>query len=134
MQTALQLQIKIIIILCKAVFAAAPSLHSYPVGSCHLHYHFDGGSAEVPAVAAHHHGAALAVPQVDGGQNTLNVILEVVLLALEHRCFLPQPVGTGPLIVERGGLDRHNRNGARLHPPRQGPSGWTRISQRICPS
>lgn len=89
---------------------------SHPVGSCHLHYHFNGSSAEVAAVAAHHHGTALPVPQVDGGQHALYVVLQVVLLSLEHRGLPPQPVGTGPLVVEGGGLDRHHWDGARLHP------------------
>lgn len=100
-----------------------PSLHSYPIGSCHLHYHLGGSSAEVAAVAAHHHGAALSVPQVDGGQHALDVVLQVVLLGLEHRCLPPQPAGTGPLVVEGGGLNRHHRDGARLHPPRRDPTG-----------
>lgn len=94
-----------------------PSLHSYPIGSCHLHDHLSGGAAEVAAVAAHDHGASLAIPQVDGGQEALDVVLEVVLLALKHRRLPPQPAGAGPLVVEGGGLNRHHRDGARLHPP-----------------
>lgn len=89
----------------------------YPIGSCHLHYHLDGSPAEVAAVAAHHHGAALSVPQVDGGQEALDVVLQVVLLSLKHRSLPPQPVGAGPLVLKGGGLDRHHRDGARLHPP-----------------
>lgn len=102
---------------------SADPLPSYPVGSCHLHDHFGGSSAEVAAVAAHHHGAALSVPQVDGGQQALDVVLQVVLLALEHGRLPPQPVGPGPLVLEGGGLDRHHRDGARLHPPRLEPAG-----------
>lgn len=101
-------------------------LPSYPVGSCHLHYHLGGSSAEVAAVAAHHHGAALSVPQVDGGQHALDVVLQIVLLPLEHRRLPPQPAGTGPLVVEGGGLDRHHRDRARLHPPRRDPTGGRR--------
>ena len=103
-----------------------PPPPSYPVSSCHLHDHLDGSSAEVAAVAAHHHGAALSVPQVDGGQQALDVVLQVVLLALEHRRLPPQPAGAGPLVVEGGGLDRHHRDGARLHPPRREPAGGRR--------
>lgn len=92
------------------------SPYSYPVCSCHLHYHLDGSSAEVAAVAAHHHGATLSVPQVDGGQHALDVVLQVVFLPLEHRSLPPQSIGTGPLVLEGGGLDRHHRDRARLHP------------------
>lgn len=105
------------------------TLPAYPVGSCHLHYHLDGSSAEVAAVAAHHHGAALSVPQVDGGQHTLDVVLQVVLLPLEHCRLPPQPICTGPLVVEGGGLDRHHRDGARLHPPRRIPTGGRRSKE-----
>ncbi len=109
----------------------AASLPSYPVGSCHLHDHLDGSSAEVAAVAAHHHGAALPVPQVDGGQQALDVVLQVVLLPLEHRCLPPQPIGTGPLVVEGGGLDRQHRDGARLHPPSRDPTGGRRSNNQF---
>lgn len=97
--------------------SGAVPLPAYPVGSCHLHDHLGGSPAEVAAVAAHHHGAALPVPQVDGRQQALDVVLQVILLPLEHRCLPPQPVGTGPLVLEGGGLDRHHRDGTRLHPP-----------------
>lgn len=105
------------------------TLSPHPVGSCHLHYHLDGSSAEVTTVTAHHHGAALPVPQVDGGQHTLDVVLQVVLLPLEHRGLPPQSVGTGPLVVEGGGLDRYDRDGVRLHPPRRFPTGGRRSEQ-----
>lgn len=108
---------------------ALPSLPSYPIGSCHLHYHLGGSSAEVAAVAAHHHGAALSVPQVDGGQHALDVVLQVVLLPLKHRCLPPQSIGTGPLVIEGGGLDRQHRNGARLHPPRRDSTGGRRSNK-----
>lgn len=39
---------------------------THPVGGGHLHHDFRGRPAEVPAVAAHYHGAALAITQVDG--------------------------------------------------------------------
>ena len=108
-----------------------PLLPSYPVGSCHLHYQLGGGPAEVAAVAAHHHGAALPVPQVDGGQQALDVVLQVVLLPLEHRRLPPQPAGAGPLVVEGGGLDRHHRDGARLHPPRRDPTRRTAAQRKV---
>lgn len=114
--------------LCGPTVTPLPSspLLPYPIRSCHLHYHLGGGSAEVAAVAAHHHGAALPVPQVDGGQHALDVVLQVVLLPLEHRRLPPQPVGAGPLVLEGGGLDRQHRDGARLHPPSEGAQrgGW----------
>lgn len=100
---------------------SASSPRSYPIGSCHLHYHLGGSSAEVATVAAHHHGAALPVPQVDRGQQALDVVLKVVPPALEHRRFPPQPTGAGPLVLKGGGLDRHHRDGVSLHPPRWDP-------------
>lgn len=45
----------------------------------------------------------------------MDVVLQVVLLPLEHGRLPPQPVGTGPLVLEGGGLDCHHRDGARLH-------------------
>lgn len=109
----------LIIIIFKYLSRIPPHpLHSYPIGSCHLHDHLNGGAAEVAAVAAHDHGASLTVSQVDGGQEALDVVLEVVLLALKQRRLPPQAAGTWPLVVEGGGLDRHHRDGARLHPPR----------------
>jgi len=43
--------------------------------------------------------------------------VQVVLLALEHRRLPAEPVGAGPLVLERRGGDRQHRDGAhRLHP------------------
>lgn len=96
---------------------------SYPVGSGHLNYNLCSCSGEVASIAAHHHRASLAVPQVDGRQYTLDVVLQVVLLALEHSRLPPQPVGTGPLVIKRARLDRYHGNGVRLHPPYKNPPG-----------
>lgn len=93
--------------------ASPPRTHS--IGGCHLDDHLDCPAAQVASVAAHHHGAALPVPEVHGGQDALDVVLQVVLLPLEHGRLPPEPVGTGPLVVEGGSLDRHHRDGARLH-------------------
>lgn len=103
--------------------------HSYPIGSCHLHYHLSGSSAKVAAVAAHHHSAALPIPQVDRGQQALDVVLKVVPPAFEHSRFPPQPTGAGTLVFKGGGLDRHHRDGVRLHPPRWHPKS---VKQGCC--
>ena len=100
-------------------------LRSYPVSSGHLYDHLGGHSAEIAAVAPYHQGTALAVPQVHGGQHALDVVLQVVLLPLEHCRLPPEPIGTGPLVLKRRGLDRQNRDGVCLHPRGEEPEGMT---------
>lgn len=89
---------------------------THPVGCSHLHHDLRGCPAEVPAVAAHHHGASLAIAQVDGRQHALDEVGQVVTLALEKTGGPPQPAAAGwPLVlVGRRGHSQH-RDGAPLH-------------------
>lgn len=74
---------------------------TYPIGSRHLHNNLDCCSAEVSPIAAHHHGTSLTVPQVDGGQDTLNIILQIVLSALKYSGLLAQAISPRSLVVKR---------------------------------
>lgn len=114
---------------------------AYPVGRGHLHHDVDGGAAEVPAVAAHHHGAALAVAQVDGGQQALHEVGQVVALPLEEPRGPPQPpAARRPLVLVRRRLHRQHRDGAALHaraphapPPPPQPMGPAAAQGRAGP-
>lgn len=88
---------------------------SYPVGSCHLHDDFSCSPAEVSSIAAHHHSASLTVPQVDGGQQTLDIILKIVLFTFENRCLLSQPIRPWSLVIEGGSLDSQNGYRVSFH-------------------
>ncbi len=88
---------------------------SYPVGSCHLNDDFSCSPAEVSSIAAHHHSASLTVPQVDGGQQTLDIILKIVLFTFENRCLLSQPIRPWSLVIEGGSLDSQNGYRVSFH-------------------
>ncbi len=88
---------------------------SYPVGSCHLNDDFSCSPAEVSSIAAHHHSASLTVPQVDGGQQTLDIILKIVLFTFKNRCLLSQPIRPWSLVIEGGSLDSQNGYRVSFH-------------------
>lgn len=89
---------------------------THPVGRGHLHHDLRGRPAEVPAVAAHHHGAALAVAQVDGRQHALDEVGQVVALTLEEPGGPSQPPAAGrPLVLVGRRRHRQHRDGAPLH-------------------
>lgn len=76
-----------------------------PIGCCHLYYDLDGGGVEVAPVSSHYHGGALAVSQVDGGEDTLDEVLQIVPFALENTDILPEAAGAGPLVRIRNGVE-----------------------------
>lgn len=89
---------------------------AYPVGRGHLDDDLDGRLAEVAAVAAHHHGAALAVAEVDGGEQALHEVGQVVALALKEARGPPQPpAARRPLVLVGRRLHRQHRDGVPLH-------------------
>lgn len=89
---------------------------AYPVGRGHLNDDLDGGLAEVPAVAAHHHGAALPVAEVHGGEEALHEVGQVVALALEERRGPPQaPSARGALVLVGRRLHGEHGDGGPLH-------------------
>lgn len=77
--------------------------HTDPVRSCHLHNDPDSCLVEEASVSPDHHRGSLAVPQVDGGENTLDEVVQVVLPALEHIDRFPEATAAGPLVRVRGG-------------------------------
>lgn len=89
---------------------------THPVGRSHLHHDLRGRPAEVPAVAAHHHGAALAIAQVNRRQHALDEVGQVVALALEKPGGPPQPPApSGPLVLVGCRWHGQHRDGASLH-------------------
>lgn len=79
-----------------------------PVGSCHLDNDIDGGSIEVASVSPHHHSGPLAVAQIDGGEYTLDKVVKVVPLGLEHVHLLPEAAGAWSLVWVGGGGQSQN--------------------------
>ena len=89
---------------------------AYPVGRGHLDDDLDGRLAQVAAVAAHHHGAALAVAEIDGGEQALHEAGQVVALALQEPRGAPQPpAARRPLVLVGRRLHRQHRDGVPLH-------------------
>lgn len=77
--------------------------HTDPVRSCHLHNDRNSRSVEEASISTDHHRGALAVPQVDGGEDTLDEVVQVVLPALERIDHSPQATAAVPLVRIRGG-------------------------------
>lgn len=83
---------------------------TYPVGGGYLYYQIHGFGAEIPAIAADHHGATDG-RRLDGAEHGLDKVLRVVGL-LEHLYGLAQAAGAGLLAVERFRLDANRVHGA----------------------
>lgn len=86
-----------------------------PVGSCHLHNDFSSRLVEEASVSPHHHCGSLAVAQVDGRENTLDKVVQVVPSGLEDTDLLPQAAGAGSLVGVRGRGYAHHLQGTGLH-------------------
>lgn len=86
-----------------------------PVGSCHLHNNFSSRLVEEASVSPHHHCGSLAVTQVDGRENTLDKVVQVVPSGLEDTDLPPQAAGAGPLVGVRGRGYAHHLQGTGVH-------------------
>lgn len=77
--------------------------HTDPVRSCHLYNDPDSRLVEEASISPDHHRGSLAVPQVDGGEDTLDEVVQVVLPGLEHIDSFPEATAAVPLVRIRGG-------------------------------
>lgn len=79
-----------------------------PVRSCHLHNDPNSRLVEEASISTDHHRGALAVPQIDGGEDTLDEVVQVVLPGLEHIDHSPQATAAVPLVrIWGGGYGQH---------------------------
>lgn len=79
-----------------------------PVRSCHLHNDPNSRLVEEASISTDHHRGALAVPQIDGGEDTLDEVVQVVLPGLEHTDHSPQATAAVPLVrIWGGGYGQH---------------------------
>lgn len=79
-----------------------------PICSCHLHNDPNSCLVEEATVSPHHHRGSLAVPQVNGGEDTLDEVVKVVPPGLEHVDRFPQATSAGPLVGVGGrGYSQH---------------------------
>ncbi len=104
-----------------------------PISSSHLCYDLNGSRIEVASISTHHHSGALPVPQVDGGEDALNEVVQVVLLRLENMGLLPQAVGSRPLVGVRRSRQSQHLQGTIVHcssPLRKNEGEAVRSSQR----
>lgn len=88
---------------------------TYPICCSHLYDDLNCCPAEVSSVTAHNHCTSLTVPQVDGRQNTLDIVLQVVFLALEHCRLFPESISPWFLVIKRCCLDGNDRDRVGLH-------------------
>lgn len=86
-----------------------------PISSSHLHYDLNGSRIEVASISTHHHSGALPVPQVDGGEDALNEVVQVVLFRLEYMDLLPQAAGSRPLVRVRRSRQCQHLQGTIVH-------------------
>lgn len=86
-----------------------------PVGSCHLHNDLNSRSVEEASVSPHHHGWTLAVTQVNGGEDTLDEVVQIVPPGLKHVNLLPEAAGSGSLVGVGGCRDSQHLQRTVLH-------------------
>lgn len=102
-----------------------------PICSSHLHYDLNGSRIEVASISSHHHSGALPVPQVDGREDTLNEVVQIVLFRPENMHLLPQTTGPRPLIRVRSSRQSQHLQGTIVHCSTD-VRKWGRESERIC--
>lgn len=87
---------------------ASNSASTDPISCSNLDDQLNSVFHEEPSISSHYQGALLPLSRVNGGNDTLDEILRIMLVLLEYSHPLSQTAGSGFLVGERFGLNNRN--------------------------
>lgn len=86
-----------------------------PIGSCHLHNDLNSRLVKEASISPHHHCGTLTVTEVNGGEDTLDEVVQIVPPGLEDMDLSSQTVGTRSLVSVRGCRDSQHSQRTVVH-------------------
>ncbi len=93
---------------CYTLLFALNSANTNPISCCNLDDQLNSVFHEEPSISSHYQDALLPLSMVNGGNDTLDKILRIMLVLLEYSHPLSQTAGSGFLVGVRFGLNNRN--------------------------